>query len=161
MAALGLIVFLLADMALLFVALVLVGLSYGALRAVRHYSSRVVRFEIHLEQRMDVGSTKTYAATNFKDAAGQPVDLDANPTAFAGLSWSVDDVSKATLSNAVGRSVELLGLAEGTVTLTATGKNVSGEDVTASMSVSIAAVIPPPPPVPVVASFEIVEQPAA
>jgi hypothetical protein len=172
-----LILFLLADTVFGLVCLVALCLVLAKLRAINLYSSRVIRFELVVPRRpsmictprgilaylywstrmqANVGDVKKLVATNFKDAAGVPVDVDANPTAFTGLTFEVDDGSKADLAAVDARTVAVTLKGAGTVTITARAKNVNGEDVVAIFVFEAVDVAPPPPPpVPVVTSFEL------
>jgi hypothetical protein len=169
MATLGLLLFLLADLALGFVALAAAILTLAALKAVRVYASRVVRFELsilshpsfHLKLRslrmpLNVGESLKLVATNFKDAAGNAVDLTAFPSAVTDLSFEVDDASKADVAMVDALTAQVTAKAEGSVVVTARAKNVKGEDIAAEFRLEQ---VVPAPQVPVVTSFEL--QPVA
>jgi hypothetical protein len=92
-----------------------------------------------------------------KDAAGNPVDLLANPTALTELSYVVDAKDVASVNVTGPYTAELVPSKAGAVKVSLSGKNVLGEVLTESLDpITFEDVAPPPPPVPVVKSLNLV-----
>lgn len=98
---------------------------------------------------LDIGTALNLAVTNAKDANGAAVDLTVFPTALVGVEWTVDQPTLGGVVSSGALAATYTGTGAGTVNITATGKSVAGESISASVSVTNVV------PVPVVKSFEI------
>lgn len=141
---------------------VLAGSAYLAHRTYRHCRRPplVRRFSLDFRlpdatfagvrtMSLDIGTALKLEVTNAKDANGAAVDLTAFPTALIDVTWAVDQAALGGVTSTGPLAATYAGTAVGTVNITATGKNVAGESVSASVSVTNVV------PVPVVKSFEI------
>lgn len=89
-----------------------------------------------------VGIAKAFAIT--PKAGGVPVDLPVFPTALTGVVWGVSDpaIAAVNTTKADGTTADVTFSAAGTVTVTVTGKDKDGKEL--SESVSVVGEVPVP-----------------